>query len=89
MKFISTPSHGYLQVEREKFFQTVPLSKWTDFSYGYKDAEFFYLEEDCEAPQFLEMADINFNELEEVYSEEFDEARHNGEKFEGRKLSRF
>ena len=89
MKFITTPSHGYLQVEKTIFRSKVPARRQKEFSYSYKDSKFVYLEEDCEMDLFLKIAyGTEFSEyIDEVYSEEFDEARNNLEKFEGRQLS--
>ena len=89
MKFITTPSHGYLQVEKAIFRKSVPAKIQKEFNYSYKDSKFVYLEEDCEAVKFLEIIGEleNARNFEETYSEEFDDARNSLGKFEGRQLS--
>ena len=50
MRFISDPSHGWLQVPLSTFLEM----KATASPYSYVNKPFIYLEEDCDAPDFLE-----------------------------------
>jgi hypothetical protein len=49
--FISTPSHGYLQVRNED----VKAVGIEPSSYSVSDGMFFFLEEDSDAPEFLDV----------------------------------
>lgn len=53
MHFYRDPSHGWLQVAREAL--TREGMKLSDFSsYSYVGKACIYLEEDCDAPKFLQ-----------------------------------
>lgn len=49
-KFISTAGHGYLVVPRDSMYHFEASKRAV---YGYNGALAAYLEEDCEAPEFL------------------------------------
>lgn len=50
LNWISTPSHGYLIVKREE------MGGFNPSNYSRKNAHSYYLEEDCDAPEFLQHA---------------------------------
>ncbi|MCK5548792.1 MAG: hypothetical protein KAI64_07235 [Thermoplasmata archaeon] len=63
--FISDPGHGWLRV---------PLAEIKDVAlsnYSYRDHEFAYLEEDCDAPKFMSEKGVTFDDIDEVHVEEF------------------
>jgi hypothetical protein len=72
LNFISDDGHGWLQVPRTLVARVHMLP--SDFSeYSYCDAEYLYLEEDCDAGLFMDAAkarDVAVN---------FVEVRHHGQ----------
>ena len=52
MVFIDTPSHGYLRVDKGKGMPNV-ADYFTPSSYSYSNSKYYYLEEDCDAIDFL------------------------------------
>lgn len=58
--FLSTPSHGYLAVPRENVHYPTAqrIARESDYSWNYGGTA--YLEEDCDAPAFLDAAGIAF-----------------------------
>ena len=48
-KFISDPSHGWLEVSLKDF----PFAQRSATGFGFKNGDFIYLEEDVEANDFL------------------------------------
>jgi hypothetical protein len=51
MLWISTPEHGYLQVSK----RTVKEYGFQPSCYSYQDKNDWFLEEDCDAPDFLKV----------------------------------
>ena len=47
MNWISTPAHGYLKVARSD------MQGFNPSSYSRENKGFYYLEEDCDAPEYL------------------------------------
>jgi len=76
--FISTPGHGYLKVSAKFLLENFPdfIPKISSYSYISKDFKNFFLEEDCDANEFIaffesqgnkyhtrtEFSDTNFSE---------------------------
>ena len=55
LTFIDNESHGYLKVSKETFFQfDLNGSEFSQYSYYYNNN--FYLEEDCDANKFINIA---------------------------------
>ena len=55
LTFIDNESHGYLKVSKETFFQLeLNGSEFSEYSYYYNNN--FYLEEDCDATKFINIA---------------------------------
>lgn len=82
MKFISTPSHGYLKVTVSQFLTDSLLTYIlttpnNEFGYGYTDGKHVWLEEDCEAPKWMELNSIDAKTIPFSYSEAFDKKRDN------------
>ncbi|MCS5590716.1 MAG: hypothetical protein NZ824_12200 [Candidatus Thioglobus sp.] len=50
MEWISTPSHGYLKVEKKAVYS----AGYEPSGYSYQNGKFFYLEEDCDAGEFFQ-----------------------------------
>jgi len=48
LNWISTPSHGYLIVPRED------MQGFNPSTYSRENKGFYYLEEDCDAPEYLQ-----------------------------------
>jgi len=86
LKWIITPGHGYLQVPLAEFRANIKRAKLTagSFSYSYRTTAHAYLEEDCEAGVYLEITNEQVDDS--LYSEEFDDAKRNGGKFNGLKV---
>jgi len=77
MQYITTPSHAYLKVSKDKFYpvyEQLTTEQKEFFGYGYADIDNVYLEEDCEAPTYIEVSGDN-DAITEVYDEDFDTAR--------------
>jgi hypothetical protein len=47
MKWISTPTHGYLRVKRSK------IKGFRPSNYSYSNTKYYFLEEDCDAPEYF------------------------------------
>ncbi len=52
LRFISDPSHGYLEIPIELINKYNIYNRISNFSF--KTKQFAYLEEDCDAPLFFE-----------------------------------
>lgn len=79
MMFLTTPSHGYLVVPKDKFFpvyEQMTSEQQNKYGYGYADFNNVYLEEDCEASEYIKMTGIKLGEIEDHYTESFDVARN-------------
>jgi hypothetical protein len=69
LTFISTTSHGYLKVDKQTFKQlNFNGSEFSEYSYYQPNNNCFYLEEDCDAPEFVKIVKekgykVNFNEI--------------------------
>ncbi len=62
--FIADPGHGWLRVLKTEIAQI----KYKISPYSYMNGKFVYLEEDCDAPLFLEHKfgkNINYQELKD------------------------
>jgi len=56
MKFISTPSHGYLKVELstfKKYSDSKAMKNYSDLEYSYIASKSVLLEEDVDAGEFI------------------------------------
>ena len=62
MVFIDTPSHAYLRVNRGKGTSNV-LNYFTPSNYSYSNNEYYYLEEDCDAIDFLKAVYTNYKDI--------------------------
>ena len=62
MVFIDTPSHGYLRVDKGKGVYNV-LNYFTPSSYSYSNDKYHYLEEDCDAIDFLKAVYTNYTDI--------------------------
>ena len=58
-RFIHDPGHGWLEVWLNDLGQLGLIDKVTAFSHMSDDRQKIYLEEDCDAPLFLEAKGIN------------------------------
>ena len=69
LTFISTASHGYLKVDKQTFKQLgLNGSEFSEYSYYQPNHNCFYLEEDCDSPEFVKIVKdkgykVNFNEI--------------------------
>ncbi len=69
--FFSDPGHAWLQGPAQEAYDLGIMSKIS--SYSFRKNENFYLEEDCDAPLFLEARKLkgnNFKILEEYTDDE-------------------
>ena len=57
--YISTPSHGYLQVPEADYCE----SGYRASQFSYQGDGYVYLEEDCDAPQFMDVAIVISSEI--------------------------
>ena len=67
----SDPSHGYLEVPLAVIHQLKLESKISRYSFLNGPARKVYLEEDCDAPQFITAATaagIQLNMIEKIYT---------------------
>lgn len=64
LTFISTPSHGFLQVSR--FDVEGSGYKPSRFSFIDPETDRMYLEEDCDAPGFLKAANLQTHPIREI-----------------------
>jgi len=48
MNWISTPSHGCLRVKRSE------MQGFNPSTYSRNNSKFYYLEEDCDAPEYMQ-----------------------------------
>ena len=68
LTFIDNESHGYLKVHKDTFLQfKLNGSEFSQCSYYQPKNNYFYLEEDCDAPKFIKIVaengyKINFND---------------------------
>lgn len=70
LTFYCTTSHGYLEVNKDFYKENRKDFKASKFSF--KNSNCLYLEEDCDAPEFLKMLrdnGITFK-IEEAYIDE-------------------
>jgi hypothetical protein len=70
-KFISDPSHGWLEVNLKEF----PFAQRSATGFGFKNGDFIYLEEDIEANDFLvelRQRGIAFDITEEILDERWE-----------------
>jgi hypothetical protein len=75
-KFISTPGHGYLRVPLAELKELGIADKIS--GYSGMDSKYAYLEEDCDAPLFLQCISHLLYSIEQTYSETFNK-KHNYE----------
>lgn len=54
LRFFSDPGHGWLEVQLADIIELGLADKISDYSYMH--GEYAYLEEDCDAPTFIEAA---------------------------------
>ena len=60
LTFIETESHGYLKIDQQTFNQfKLNGSEFSQYSYYQPNNNHFYLEEDCDAPKFMKIAESN------------------------------
>jgi len=64
LKWISDAGHGWLRVDKSNYIR----SNFRASSYSYYDDEFVYLEEDCDAPLYINEHNVtNYRTLPEDY----------------------
>jgi hypothetical protein len=64
-RFISTPSHGYLTVPMEQI-RGLQKNGIMFSNCSYQSGGFGWLEEDCDAPKFIEHCKLTRDDIEEV-----------------------
>lgn len=74
LKFFHDAGHGWLQVPKN-----LEAAKAFASSYSYQDAKHFYLEEDLDAPKFIQAWDEKFPEdqieIESIYDGDYSPIR--------------
>ena len=64
LKWISDAGHGWLRVDKSNYIR----SNFRASSYSYYDDQFVYLEEDCDAPLYINEHNVS-NHIPEQYYE--------------------